>query len=258
MKGRVLAMAVAFATTAAADELNRSQLLKSPRLDEGREPMYRTYTAGEVRDQIRVSATTAGESAVIAVHLPKSDNSIFAEVTFHEVVLVDGEQRLVSVQMDRGAFDEKETSAELRLRGPGLSAHAIERARGTARIRYPLAFETSFAMKGKRKDGIRIDGPFVTCDERHVALAVTARSASLKPVRAYDPRGRRLAQHELTQTEINGDDVVRKLAFWGEVARAHVDTVKEWAAIEIDFDLPLSGDAPGQSEIAKRVVSIER
>jgi hypothetical protein len=94
-----------------------------------------------------------------------------------------------------------------------------------------------------------LDGPFVSYAPERLAVVEGPPFGSFASVRAYDAAGRRLEAYTgRSAWEVKDGVGRRSLAFWGTVATLEIDSVEEWAEVEIPFDLPAAPKRPAGKE----------
>lgn len=264
--GALLAIAV-LATLPLCAQPDAADLVKNPKYAaEDRKPVFRNLTAEEVRSAVRVtssrtSAVFGFNNAEVQIHLPRIDNSNWIEDDFSEPKLFDKRNRTVKFEKEQGIYNHETWSTEIRFaRGDGKPLE-FAKAVGSVRIQYPLVMKTRSIRKSEAKKaaeaGVVFDGPFVKTDL--AKIPESAFGSDLDGVRAYDKAGRRLEKVMGYSSSVWENDVsYRGYAFHGEVARLDVDTVEEWMALQIDYEMPpappLSGGSIGSPSRAAEVI----
>ena len=232
---------------------SREELLATPKVVEGKAPRFQTFTPDAVRDAVRVFsrrsyAAFGFNDPAVTVRLPSATNSIYATFTFDEPKLTDARGRSVAYELEQGIFDFDTSSNEIRMKpksGKGVVdfAHAV----GKVTVKYPLSVKTVSIRKGADKN-ITIDGPFVATNKSAVELPEVASFSKVEPLRAYDASGRQLERAGFVNSYIVGDQMWRKLGFWGNVAEVRIDRVEKWTELAIDYDLPPAAKLPDSQQ----------
>ncbi|MDA8021159.1 MAG: hypothetical protein MPN21_27290 [Thermoanaerobaculia bacterium] len=241
--GSVL-LALALGSGSAFADDDRAALLAEPQyVEPAQKPKYVTLTPDALRGSIQVVAARTYayygfNNPEMQIHLPLIDNSTLAQVDMPEPRLVDSSGGKVAYQLERGLHDPETQIAEIRfLTTDGESPATFARAIGKISVRYPLVVETL-----ANHPGVHIDGPFVDIDDG--VLPETAPFAEVQPLRAYDSQGRQLKSEPTGSTRVEGERVIRRLGFHGEVARVEVDQISQWTAVEISYDVPIAEPLP--------------
>ena len=178
----------------------------------------------------------------VEVRLPRTDNSLYATMEFAEATLVGQNGKTVPHRQESvwvmwpGLNDEVRFASES---GEGIVEFA--RARGTVKIRYPVAMRsvtltkaapTSGALKAEFR-GARVAITGEATDEPRLSTPTGAPHA-FDLVRAYDKNGERLRK---VGSETWSDDR-HLLAFWGEPVEVRLVQADQWEELELPYDLP--------------------
>ncbi|HSE49837.1 MAG TPA: hypothetical protein VLA96_11560 [Terriglobales bacterium] len=245
-------IAVVFLSTLCVAQLpTRVALTSKPKYLKDVPRDFREFSEDELRQSIKVVAGRSHavfgyNTPEVRVQLPKVSNSAYSTIDFGEgtTTLVDAKGNPVEFELERGIYDEEKFSDEIRFRNPNSEDEkplAFARAKGTVKVKYPLAVKTlklTPAQRGPKELGVKFKGPYVSFDEEAAGVA-DASSDHLKPIRAYDAAGHLLEPASYSETSTDADGVFRKkMAFYGVVARLELDTVEGWAELEIPFELP--------------------
>ena len=267
----VFLLSFALAAGGALADDGRSDLLAAPKyVEPAQEPGYTELTSDQLQASLQVVAARTYayygfNNPEIQLHLPLVGNSTLARVEMSEPRLFDASGGEVAYQLEPGLHDPATQIAEIRfVTTDGESPASFARAKGQIAIRYPLVVQTHTVEPGRVKPGtnfpgIQLDGPFVDMDDG--TLPETAPFAEIQPLRAYDAQGRQL-QAELTgSTRVEGDRVIRRLGFHGQVARVEVDQVSQWADVTIRYDVPIAKSLPapqrGAADVDERAVQVD-
>lgn len=246
---RPLALVLLLASLCAAQLPTRASLTAKPKYLKDVPHEFKAFTEDELRQQVkpvagRSYAVFGYNTPEVRVQLPRVSNSGYAEIDFSEPELLDAKGKPVAFELERGIYDEEKFSDEIRFRNPDSESDkplAFARAKGTIKVKYPLAVKTlkvTPAQRGPKELGVKFNGPYVSFDEEAAALPGTS-ADHLKPIRAYDAAGRLLEPASYSETSTDADGVYRKkMAFHGVVARLEIDSVESWAELEIPYELP--------------------
>ena len=244
---RVLLAVFLFAGLCLGQMASRAELLKQTKYaEEGPKPEFKTFTEDELRSAIKIVparsyAVFGYNTPEVQLHLPQIANSSYAEIDFPDPVLTNDAGELVTFQVERGGYQEKTFSDEIRFQPTeGDAVLQFAHVKGTVKVKYPLSVKTQTftpAKLGAKALGVKINGPFVSfADEAFQPPDPSF--TKLRPVRAYDAAGRQLEAHSNSETGMDNDGVERKrMAFYGNVARLEIDSVDSWAELELPYDL---------------------
>jgi hypothetical protein len=256
---RILLFVLLSPALCAAQLPTRASLTTKPKYQKDVPRDFRAFTEDELRQQVkpvagRSYAVFGYNTPEVRVQLPKVSNSGYSEIDFSEPELLDAKGKPVAFELERGIYDEEKFSDEIRFRNPDSESDkplAFARAKGTIKVKYPLAVNTlklTPLKRGPKQLALKINGPYVSFDEEAAGLPGTS-ADHLKPVRAYDAAGHLLEPASYSETSTDADGVYRKkMAFHGVVARLEIDSVEAWAELEIPFDLPPSRLLPSGHE----------
>lgn len=263
-----LCLILALALPASPQQEGRAQFLASPEYVESpARPAFRELSAGDLSDAMKVVASRnyayfGFNTPEIQLHLPLLDNSTYAEVEMPEPHLTDAGGDEVVYELERGLHTVETQIVEIRFLAEGGDEPAsFSRARGEVHVRYPLRVETRAVSAGRADAAIGIDGPFVEILEGQ-GVAEAPAFSPLEAVRAFDAEGRQLVRAPWSSNRFENDQSWRGLAFKGPVARVEADFVREWAAVEIRYDVgiapPLPESRMGESPSDERAVTPAR
>ena len=177
----------------------------------------------------------------VVVSLPRLDNSLYATMEFPEATLLDRAGKPVAHKEDSVWVQWPDLSNEVRFSpegGEGVVDFA--RARGTVKVRYPVAMHTvTLTRAAPAAEGLKAEfkGPRVTITgestEEPRLSAPSFAPHAFDLVRAYDAAGERLRQ-------LGGEtwyDDRHLLAFWGEPAEVRLVVADRWEDLEVPYDL---------------------
>jgi hypothetical protein len=244
---RVLVAVVFLAAICAAQMPSRAELLKKAKyVEDAPKAEFKTYTETDIRGAIQVVSARSYamfgyNTPEVQIVLPKNSNSIYSTIDFPDPELVDAGGKPVAVSIERGGFDPDTSADEIRF-NPAEGEGVVDFARvsGTIKLKYPLSVKTQTftpAQLGAKNLGVKINGPFVSFSDDAIELPDVS-FGKLKPVRAYDAAGKQLEAAGYSETATDNDGVLRKkMAFYGNVARLEIDTVADWAELELPYDL---------------------
>jgi len=256
---RPFALLLLFVSVSAAQLPTRVSLTSKPKYLKEVPHEFKEFSEDELRQSIKVIAGRSHamfgyNTPEVRVLLPKVSNSAYSSIDFPDPTLVDAKGKAVEFELERGIYDEEKFSDEIRFRNPNSDDEkplAFARAKGTVKVKYPLAVKTlklTPTQRGPKELALKINGPYVSFDEEAAGVA-DASSDHLKPIRAYDAAGHLLEPASYSETSTDADGVFRKkMAFYGVVARLELDTVESWAELEIPFELPPSMLLPAGHE----------
>lgn len=227
----------------------REELLATPKhATDARVPSFTTYTADQLKGIItavsgRNYAWHGYNTPEVLVVLPPSDNSVYALVDFARPELFVAGGGSISYELERGLYDHDYSTDEIRfLPENGEKPVEFANAIGTVKVRYPVQARTLFARKGEPAPNgldLIIDGPFVHLRFTGENPLLDAASFSgIESMRAYDEAGNQLEKSPSAKFQMENGVTTETSAYWGEVAEVQVDTVDEWAALQIAYTLP--------------------
>jgi hypothetical protein len=246
--GQLAVLALLCATTFAQIP-TRAKLLAKPKFTEDVPHTFKTFTEAELRAAIKIVpsrsyAMFGYNTPEIRLELPKVANSVYTTIDFPDPTIVDAAGQPVTVELERGGYNDERFSDEIRFRVPDNSDAIADfaRATGTVKVKYPLTVTTrTFTplKPGAKEFAVKLNGPFVSLNKE--TLQVPDVMAKLHPVRAYDAAGHQLESASFSET--SGDDVT-KMAFYGNVARLEVDSVATWVDLELPYDVKPAPELP--------------
>ena len=247
MRTLCCAALVLVSTACVAQIPTRAQLLKVTKyIQDAPKADFKAYSEADLRGAVKVVsarsyAVFGYNTPEVRIVLPKNSNSVYSSIDFPDPTLVDAAGKPVAVEIERGGFDEEKSSDEIRFRPTeGDDVVQFARATGTVKLKYPLAVKTqSFtpAQPGAKSLGMKINGPYVSFADEAFEIPDVSFS-KLKPIRAYDAAGHVLEAASYSETSTDADGVLRKkMAFYGNVARVEIDTVSQWAELELPYDV---------------------
>jgi hypothetical protein len=243
-----VSLIVLTSTFVLASEPDRNELVSSPQfVDKVAEPTFIDLDPEQLKEQLKVVSSRSYavfgfNNPGVELFFPRCDNNVYAIVEFSPARLLDDRGDDVEYERERGIFDYDTHSDELRfapLERDTLVEYA--RAEGTITLRYPVRMRTVVIKPGdSAPDGLTIDldGPFVTWSDPKERLPEAASFVPVKQLRAIDASGRQLKQHNYRGFSMSAGVTTEKYAYWGEVAEVRIDTVEEWAELEISYSLP--------------------
>ena len=249
MKTCVLAgiVLVIVLTTLLWAQPSKKELTSTPRyMGQPAKPVFETATPEAVSEAIHVvssrsTAVFGFNTPVVRIYLPRIENSAYAIIEFDEPLLSDGNGKRVDYTVERSGYLEDLHADEIRfVSQDGSDAVVFTRAKGKGRIKFPIEIATEITRLKDRHLGRAaavINGPFVTYRDQNIPEMIFQHTR-IGPVRAYDTNGRQLEEQGYNATETTGDATRRTLAFWGDIAEVHIDTVTRWAEIVFTYDLP--------------------
>lgn len=203
-------------------------------------------TAAAVRSGIKVLASRSYAMSEynqpkVVVALPRLDNSLYATMEFPEATLTDKAGKAVPHREDSVWVQWPELTNEVRF-SPESGEGVVEfaRARGTVKVRYPVAMHTvSLSRAAPAAEGLKAEfrGTRVTITgeptEEPRLSAPSFAPHAFDLVRAYDAGGERLRQ-------LGGEtwyDDRHLLAFWGEPVEVKVVVADRWEELELPYDV---------------------
>lgn len=225
----------------------REELTAQPKYLEGSAREFKSFTEAQLRGEIaiiagRSHAVFGYNTPEVRIKLPSATNSSYATIEFSEPKLLNELGKAVRYELEHGVYDPKKFSDEIRFRVPDSDAVVkFTHARGTVKVKYPLSVGT-LELKPNTPEAkqlaLTIDGPFVRFAQDTLQVPESSNDDNLKPVRAYDSEGRLLERYSMTEwiTDDDGNSVT-SMAFYGNVARIEVDTVEQWAELDLPYDL---------------------
>jgi len=242
----LLAVLTLLSATALAQLPTRAQLTAKPKFTEDVPHEFKTFTEAELRDAVKIVparsyAVFGYNTPEVRIELPKIANSVYSTIDFPDPVVVNDAGQPVTIEVERGGYNDERFSDEIRFRVPDNSDAIVEFAHvsGTVKLKYPLSVTThTFTplKPGAKEYAVKLNGPFVNLDQEK--LQVPDVMAKLHPIRAYDAAGHQLEQASNSETSYDAAGAyVTKMAFYGNVAKLEVDYVAAWAEIELPYDL---------------------
>jgi hypothetical protein len=226
---------------------DRKALLANPKFaEESPKPAFRTFTEAQLRAEIKIVSTRSYamfgyNTPEVQVQLPKVSNSTYSNIEFGPATLVNAAGAKVPFEPEQSGYMEDKYASEIRFSAEN-SDKIIQfaRARGQVKVKYPLEVKTAVAtptQPGPPEAAVKIDGPFVAYAEDEEKIPDTF-FTKLTPVRAYDAQGNQLKPYSSSSSGTDDDGVYRKhVAFYGEVARVEIDTVENWAELDLPYNL---------------------
>jgi hypothetical protein len=240
---------VLLAAPATAQEA--SELLASPRHEtEARQVKYVEFTVERLLQEVAVvssrsSAWFGFNTPEVQIHLPRCDNSIYADIEFSEPKLTDDGGAEVAYESERGIYDHELFLDELRFKAVDDAESSeppqFAMAEGTVRLRYPLSVRTLSLRPDQALPAdvvVRFDGPFVHWQQGGIEVPEAASFSGIEPMRAFDKDGRQLERHPNQGFKMVDNITTERYAYWGEVAELRIDVVEQWAVLEISYQLP--------------------
>ncbi|MDP9268504.1 MAG: hypothetical protein M3P27_09310 [Acidobacteriota bacterium] len=242
----LLAILMFLCASGVAQLPTRAQLTAKPKFAKEVPHTFKTFTDAELRDAIKIVparsyAMFGYNTPEVRLLLPKVGNSVYSTIDFPDPTLANDAGEPVTVEIERGGYNDERFSDEIRFRVPDNNdvIAGFAHVTGKVKLKYPLAVTTrTFTplKPGAKEYAVKINGPFVNLDKE--ALQVPDVSGALHPVRAYDAAGHQLEPASYSET--SSDDAgayVTKMAFYGNVAKLEVDSVATWADLELPYDL---------------------
>ncbi|HYX67716.1 MAG TPA: hypothetical protein VE825_01175 [Terriglobales bacterium] len=224
----------------------RAELIQNPKFLESVPQTFQAFTESQLRAEIHiVSARSYAmfgyNTPEVQVKLPRVSNSAYSTIDFSDPTPVNEAGGHVKFEQERGGYNEEKFSDEIRFRIPDSDQIVrFAHARGSVKVKYPLAVKTitvTPSQPGPKELALKIDGPFVSFAPDAVQVPDTS-FTKLKPVRAYDAQGHLLEPYSYSETGTDDDGVERtKMAFYGNVARLEIDSVENWAELDLPYDL---------------------
>jgi hypothetical protein len=189
----------------------------------------------------------------VRIHLPRCDNSVYAQVDFSEPVLRDAEGTEVAYEPEPGLYDHELFLDQYRFAAAEGSDDPPEYAvaEGTITVRYPLRVRTLTVRPGQPLPGgvvASFDGPFLTWQQGGVELPEAVAFTGITSMRIYDAEGHRLKRHPHQEYRSVNGVTTERFGYWGEIAELQVDTVEQWAVLDISYRLPQAPALP-QSQV---------
>jgi hypothetical protein len=226
-----------------------SELLASPKHEsDALEPSFLEYTAERLEQEVvvvsgRSSAVFSFNTPGVRIHLPRCDNSVYAQVELSEPVLRDAQGNEVAYEPEPGLYDHELFLDQYRFGAAEGSDDPPEYAvaEGTITVRYPLRVKTLTMRPGQPLPAgvvASFDGPFLTWQQGGVELPEAVPFTGITPMRIYDTEGRQLERHPHQQYRSVNGVTTERFAYWGEIAELQVDTVEQWAVLDISYRLP--------------------
>jgi hypothetical protein len=236
----------------------RAELTKAPKyLENAVKPAFRTFTEAQLRAEVQVIAARSHamfgyNTPEVRIKLPRTGNSSYAQIEFGEATLLDAKGKPVAFELEEGGYEESKYSDEIRFRmkdSDGVLDFA--KAKGHVKLKYPLSVRTSTFTKAKpgpAELAVKLDGPYVSYAEEEAKVPDTS-FVTLRPERAYDAAGRQLERHGYSEAGTDDDGVYRRrTAYYGNVARFELDSVDDWAELDLAYDLKPAPMLPAGKE----------
>lgn len=236
----------------------RGELTATPKfVEESVKPSFRSFTEAQLRAETKIAsarsyAVFGYNTPEVRLKLPRVSNSAYSTIEFSPATLVNQAGVKVKFELEEGGYDEEKFSSEIRFRtGNPDKLISFAHVRGHVKVKYPLAVKTTTItpkQPGPPELVAKIDGPYVTFSEEAAKMPDTS-FTRLKPIRAYDAAGHQLEQHGYseTATDDNGVDL-KHVSFYGIVARVEIDSVDNWAELDLPYDLTPSALLPSGKE----------
>lgn len=258
MKSLLLLVAILICVSATWAQMPpRAELTAQPKYAEDAPHTFQNFTEAQLRTAITVLsarsyAVFGYNTPEVRILLPKAGNSSYAEVEFSEPVLKTQAGKPVKFELENGVYDEEKYSNEIRFRSPdGDAIVTFARATGHVKVKYPRTVQTlalTPSQLGPKELALKIDGPFVSYAEEAVQIPEVS-FVKLRPIRAYDSAGHLLERYSMSETSTDDDGVDRvHMAFYGNVARMEIDSVQDWAELDLPYDLTPAALLPAGHE----------
>jgi hypothetical protein len=233
------------ATTEPDTNLENPQPLRAGRYVNNPKPVFEKFSVGDLKKAIKIypdrSAAMFGyNTPMVVCKLPPTSNSEYSSVEFIEPVLLDKNKKQIPFELENGGYSSEKHSSEIRFQNKdgGDSLVSFDTASGKVHIKYPLKINTIMVKKNQAGNdfGVTFKGKFVTFNREKVAAAENSFS-SLHSVRAYDASGLELYKLNYSYSASGDEGDFETLAFWGEPDRVEVDSVEEFAELDLDYNL---------------------
>lgn len=257
MNSRWLAVVVLLCATCLAQMPPKEELTSTPKFTDDVPHAFQSYTEEQARGAITIVAARSYavfgyNTPEVRINMPRVSNSSYAEIEFADPSLLNAAGKAVKYELEHGGYEESKFSDEIRFNVPnGDTLISFARAKGHVKVKFPLAVETltiTPASLGPKELSAILNGPYVSFSEDAVQIPDTS-FTKLKPVRAYDAAGHLLEAYAMSETGTDDDGVERKrMAFYGDVARLEIDSVKNWAEFDLAYDLTPSPLLPAGHE----------
>ncbi len=259
MRGSRWSILLCLAALAAPAQIPpKAELTKAPKyLENAVKPAFRTFTEAQLKAEVQIIAARSYamfgyNTPEVRIKLPRTGNSSYAQIEFGEATLLDAAGKVVPFELEEGGYEASKYSDEIRFKmkdSDGVLAFA--HAKGRVKLKYPLSVRTASFTKAKpgpKELAVKLDGPYVSYAEEEAKVPDTS-FVTLRPERAYDAAGRQLERHGYSEGSTGDDGVFAKhLAFYGNMARFELDSVDDWAELELSYDLKPAPMLPKGSE----------
>jgi hypothetical protein len=217
----------------------------------------KTTTAAAVKAGVRIQAARTYAMSdynqpKVLVSLPRLDNSLYATIEFPEATLLDRGGKPVGHREDSIWVQWPDLANEVRF-SPESGEGQVEfaRARGTVKIRYPVAMRVvTLTRAAPAAEGLKAQFK----GTRVIIIGESTAEPELKApsfaphafdlVRAYDASGERVRQLGWEERQ----DDRHLLAYWGEPSEVRVLVADRWEELELPYDLPPAPLLPAGGE----------
>ncbi|MDP9264319.1 MAG: hypothetical protein M3O85_08380 [Acidobacteriota bacterium] len=232
----------------------RAELTATPKfMKDPVQPSFQSFTEAQLRAAIKIIsarnyAVFGYNTPEVRLKLPQVSNSTYSTVEFSPATLVDAAGQEMAFEVEEGGYNKETFSDELRF-SLANSDKIIDfaHARGHVKLKYPLVVKTSTITRGQPGPpelAVKIDGPFVSFAEDEAKIPEIFFMSKLQPIRAYDGAGRQLEPYGSSETE----EGMKRIPFYGNVARVEIDTVDSWAELDLPYDFTASPLLPAGHE----------
>ncbi|HJV22708.1 MAG TPA: hypothetical protein VJ570_08425 [Holophagaceae bacterium] len=236
----------------------KKELTATPKFVEGApKPSFKRFTEAQLKGEIRILSARSYamfgyNTPEVRIKLPQVANSSYASIEFGPATLLDDKGKEVPFELEEGGYQENKFSDEIRFRvADSDQIVRFDHVRGQVKVKYPLSVRTTTVSKAKPGPpelAVKLDGPYVSFADEEAKLPDTS-FTRLKPLRAYDAAGRQLEQHGYSEASYDDSGAyVRRTSFFGNVARVELDSVDEWAELELPYDLKPAPMLPAGKE----------
>ncbi|HJU83211.1 MAG TPA: hypothetical protein VJ600_03285 [Holophagaceae bacterium] len=236
----------------------RKELTATPKfVEDAPKPAFKRYTEAQLKAEIRILSARSYamfgyNTPEVRIKLPQVANSSYSVIEFGPATLLDAKGKEVPFELEEGGYQENKFSDEIRFRvADSDQLVRFDHVRGHVKVKYPLAVTTTAATKAKPGPpalAVKIDGPYVSFAEEEAKLPDTS-FTRLKPLRAYDAAGHQLEQHGYSEATYDDSGAyVRRTSFYGVVARVELDSVEDWAELDLAYDLKPAPMLPAGKE----------
>ena len=246
LTGLIFLCGVCLCGYCAAQMPPREELTATPKFVEDAPHHFQSFTEAQLHSGMAVVAARSYavfgyNTPEVRVKLPHVSNSSYSKIEFSAATLSNAAGKPVKFELEEGGYEESKFSDEIRFRTPDSDAVLqFAHVRGHVKLKYPLEVQTlafTSGQTGPKELALKIDGPYVSFSEETVHIPEVS-FATLRPIRAYDSAGHLLDQYSTTETssDENGTETTH-MAFYGNVARLEIDSVQQWADLDLAYDL---------------------